>query len=441
MISSPDRPVAPQIREGGALREASWNEALERIATGLGAAGERTAVLAGGATSNEEGYLLQRIARRSLGTPHVSTLGAPEVGAETLAALGHPDLSASMTDLGAADVILVLGTDPGEEMPIAELRIRKAVRRGGAKLAIATERPTRLDLGPPIDSSAPLAGLRYAPGGAAATLAALTDAVGGGEEAHAEIRKIAAALRAADSPVIVWGERILRGPSAEATAAGLLALAGAIGLAERGGGGLLAVPMAANGRGLREVGCASGAGPGLAPADPGMAPSEIRAALEAGELDAIILWDTDPVRDLPDADGWSRALGAADLVVSVSMFGTASAANADVHLPLESYAERDGTVTHPDGRVQRLRPGVPRPGQVRPLWQALAEIASRLGDETGFGSCADVTAAIATDVPFYAGLTLEAIPGRGVRWPERDAAADFPDLSPRTNRLPDGSAR
>ena len=103
---------------------------------------------------------------------------------------------------------------------------------------------------------------------------------------------------------------------------------------------------------------------------------------------------------------------------------------ADVVIPAEAYAEKEGTVTHPDGRLQRLRPAVPRPDEVRPVWQVLAEIADALGDETGIGSAPDALAAIAAEVPFYAGLTPTRSAARGVRWQEREAAAAFPRDGP-----------
>ena len=108
------------------------------------------------------------------------------------------------------------------------------------------------------------------------------------------------------------------------------------------------------------------------------------------------------------------------------MFGNASGGQADVFLPAESHAEKEGTVTHPDGRVQRLRPSVPHPGDTRHGWQWLAELAFRLGHETDIDSSTEALEALTAEVPFYAGLTHEEIGGAGVRWQEREAASAFP---------------
>jgi NADH-quinone oxidoreductase subunit G len=91
--------------------------------------------------------------------------------------------------------------------------------------------------------------------------------------------------------------------------------------------------------------------------------------------------------------------------------------------PAESYAEKEGTLTHPDGRIQRLRPAIARQGETRPAWSVIAELSRRLGADLGVLTGPMASAQLFDAVPFYAGLTLEQIGGRGVRWPEREQAA------------------
>ena len=99
---------------------------------------------------------------------------------------------------------------------------------------------------------------------------------------------------------------------------------------------------------------------------------------------------------------------------------------ADVVFPLETHAEKDGTVTHPDGRLQRVRPSASRPGDIRPNWGVLAELSLALGHDTGISSQPSAFAALTEAVPFYAGITDAEIGGRGVRWQERPAASCVP---------------
>ena len=424
MISSPERITEPRV--GGS--SIGWEAVLGAAAERLRAAGERTAVIVGGEASNEEAYLAQRIARRALGSPHVTT--ADELGADALRALSAPGLSASIADLDAAESILLVGADPLHSMPILDLRLRRAVRHRGARLVIASDRPTALDGG--AEETA-----RYAPGEGAAFLAALAAELGpdpapeGPRRADAE--RIAGALRPG-ATMLAWGERLGRGPDAEVAMTALAECASALD-ASAPGAGLLPVPDGSNARGAREVGSVPGAGPGLREAPAGRGLDQIRQGLADGELDALILLHADPIRDLPDGPGWSEALRRARTVLSISMFEDASTRAADVVLPAEAYAEKEGTVTHPDGRLQRLRPAVPRPGQVRPMWQVLVELAARLGDETGIDSAPEALEAIAAEVPFYAGLTPEEIGGLGVRWQQREPASAFP-AEPFVTRYP-----
>ena len=97
---------------------------------------------------------------------------------------------------------------------------------------------------------------------------------------------------------------------------------------------------------------------------------------------------------------------------------------ADVVFPLETHAEKDGTVTHPDGRLQRVRPSASRPGDIRPNWGVLAELSLALGHDTGISSQPTAFAALTEAVPFYAGITDADIGGRGIRWQDDAAAAN-----------------
>jgi NADH-quinone oxidoreductase subunit G len=97
--------------------------------------------------------------------------------------------------------------------------------------------------------------------------------------------------------------------------------------------------------------------------------------------------------------------------------------HATVVFPAESYAEKEGTVTHPDSRVQRLRPAIGRPGEVRAEWQVIADLAQRLDLDFDARLGTDVSRQLFEAIPFYAGLSLIDLAAHGVRWAERDEAA------------------
>jgi NADH-quinone oxidoreductase subunit G len=462
MFAAEERVHGPRLRGG----PVEWDEAIAAAAEALRAgaseidhtregsisdAASGVAAIVGDA-SNEEGFLVQKILREALGSPHVESRLSVGPARETLLCLAQPELSVRVRDLDDADAILVVGTDPLHSSPILDLRIRKAMRRNGAKLVLATDRPTALDGGAEAVA-------RYAPGEAgrfltelaanAGTPSSLATRRSGVEELSPQapsssrakrsegVPALAAVLQGAERIVVIWGERI--GREGDDAIAALLDVASALDLASKEGSGLLEVPDLTNARGLREAGCLPDAGPGFTrPAsnpdtgsDAGRTTEEIREGLESGKLKTLLLFGVDPLRDCPDTEAWRNALAAADHVICFSTFENETTKLADVVLPLETHAEKDGTVTHPDGRLQRVRPSAARPGDIRPNWGVLAELALALDLDTGVTSQPSALAALTSAVPFYAGIDDSVIAGRGIRWQDRDAASSFP--------TPDGS--
>jgi NADH-quinone oxidoreductase subunit G len=419
MFGAEERVSGPRGRGG----ELEWLEAIEKAAAGLKAAGTASAAIIGDA-SNEEGYLVQRIVREALGSPNVDSRVSRGPSRDSLVRLAQPEISAKVRDIDDAGAVLVVGTDPLHSSPILDLRIRKGMRRNDVRLAVATDRPTPLDGGAEAVA-------RYAPGGATSFLSELAAALRPGTEGVAA-SPVADVLRDAESVVIVWGERI--GREGDGATGALLDVAAALDLAGKDGSGLLEVPELANARGLREAGCLPDAGPGLTSAAlggdktpnaalVGKGTEEIRDGLISGEIESLLLFGVDPVRDFPDSERWKMALAAANHLVVFSTFENATTAMADVVFPLETHAEKDGTVTHPDGRLQRVRPSAGRPGDIRPNWGVLAEFSLALGHDTGVTSQPTAFAALANTVPFYAGIDDAAIGGRGLRWQDRPELA------------------
>jgi NADH-quinone oxidoreductase subunit G len=434
-FGSPERITAPLVRDGGFLREVSWERALTEAVRALERAGERTAALVGGFATNEEGFLVQHLMRKGLGSPHVDSRMAGRLTGAHARALAAPALSARVSDIDHADAILVLDTELVEEAPILDLRVRKAVRRNGARLVVASARPSTLD---PNSAAA----LRFAPGTAETAIGALASALGspragsldelagkarasegfragsppGAAPASAAdaVRAVADVLRDAGDVVVIWGERV--GAAEEALEA-LLALASALGIEGKQESGLLEVPAGTNGRGLREVGCVPTLEPGLEDASPA----------DTAEPTTLLLFES----SLPE----STLAGAAAVVAFSQFRDEALDEHADVIFPAAVYAEKEGTVTHPDGRLQRVRQALGHPGESRAGWWVLAELCERLGAGLGVHSAPAVTAALAEAVPFYAGITLEEIGGRGVRWQDREAAAALEAVAPSSEAL------
>ncbi len=387
-----ERITQPLVRDGGELRPVSWDRALE-VAGGLARHREHVGALVGGQATNEEGFLLQRLLREALHSNDIDSRVEP-MPAGLARALADPARQASVSDIEFADTVLVLGCELLDDAPILDLRIRKGVRRRGVQLAIATARPSALDPNARVI-------VRYAPGDDASFL---------------DDPDLTALLRdGGDDIVVLWGERT--GPAAAAR------------LLEIDNARLLEVPAGANGRGLREAGCVPDAGPGYSElaSGPGRSAIEIAQAAAEGKLSALYLMQTDPVRDLSDRALWERALAHVGLVVAhASVLTEGIRERANVVFPAESYAEKEGTVVHPDGRIQRLRSAIAHPGGVRAGWSVIADVAKRAGLDLGVLTSGMAFRQLAEAVPFYAGLTLEEIGGRGVRWVEREEASAMP---------------
>jgi NADH-quinone oxidoreductase subunit G len=453
-IHSTERITQPLIRDGGHLRPASWERALRALEEALRIGGEKSAALIGGSTTNEEGYVLQRIFREGLGSPNIDSRRSGTVPPETARLLSRPELGAAVSDMDTAAVVLVIGSDPIHESPIIDLRVRKAVRRHGARLIIAAAHPTALDGGATER-------LLYEPGADEALLRALAKAmletdrpapaepeeqrgaapISGQEDLVgflsqqslddlastaglevADLRDAANLMVGADSIVILYGERIGHGDRGAGALAALADLAMLAGIDGGESSGLIEVPLGSNARGLREVGCLPNMGPGLAETTAGLAAQEIAQAAAGGELKVLYLLHSDPQREYPSGELWEKALGTAFVIAHEQFVSPSLARHADLVLPMESYAEKEGTVTHPDGRIQRLRPAIGRPGEVRMEWQLLIELGRRLGIELPQLTAGMILSEIAERVPIYDGITLDEIGGDGIRWQEREAS-------------------
>ena len=388
---------------------------------GCAAPGASAAAIVGDA-SNEEGYLVQRIAPRRRSAPRTSTRGSrrgPDREA-LLAALARPSSRARVADIDDAGAILVVGTDPLHAAPILDLRIRKAVRRNGASAL------RRHASGRPRSTAAPRQSARYAPGGVAGFLGELNGAI-----ARGAIRgrgSIADALRGAETVVDRLGRADRprrRRPGGDRRAARPRRRDSASPAGRRCG--LLEVPDVTNARGLREVGCLPDAGPGLAEArSRAQSTDEIRdGARVAASSTAILLFGVDPLRDFPDSAGWQRALAAADFTVAFShVRATRRPPQADVVFPLET-PRREGGHRHPPRRPPAARPPLRPPPRRRP--PGLAGAGRAVGRTRATRPASRRRPTRSPPSPTRSRSTPDSrtrrSAGAGVRWQDRPAAA------------------
>ena len=145
-------------------------------------------------------------------------------------------------------------------------------------------------------------------------------------------------------------------------------------------------------------------------------PEMLDAAVD-GSLKAMFIMGEDPVLTDADANHVRKAMGNLEFLVAQNLFMTETAKYADVFLPAACYAEKDGTFTNTERRVQRVRKAVEPPTGCRPDWEIICDLSRRLGHPMDFASPQEVFEEIRSLVPSYAGITYERIEKTGLQWP------------------------
>ncbi|MBY5161053.1 NADH-quinone oxidoreductase subunit G [Salsipaludibacter albus] len=425
-LTADTRLTSPLVRsddDGEEPVAADWATALTRVRSILAPDGEvvPTAVLSGGRLPDEDAYVAGKFARTVLGTDDVDfrTRFAPASEGDALAALAGRD-TATYDDVEQAGVVLTVGLDPEEEVPILYLRLRKAWRNTKARL---------VSVGASSGSLAELLWRRLPTdvGAEAAVLDDLARALDrDGDDADQSspmVAEVADALGSVDRPVVLVGER-----------AGDGALAAAGRLADALGGKVAWVPRRSNARGALDQGLAAGLLPGLRRHDDDTQRAEVAAAwgldelptrgrdlheiltlAGKGKIKVLYLLGVDLVRDVADQRLVDKALRRAT-VITHDIVANATTAHADVVLPVTASQERAGTRTNWEGRRQQFRPGVAGPQLVQHDWEILVQVTGMLGHDLGFTDLDGIRADMAALAP------IDTTPD----WP---AAADRSDTA------------
>ncbi len=160
------------------------------------------------------------------------------------------------------------------------------------------------------------------------------------------------------------------------------------------------------------------------PAKPGLTIVEIMDAAHRGDLKALYIMGENPMISDPDLSHVEAALKKLDLLVVQDIFLTETGKLADVVLPSACFAEKDGTFTNTERRVQRVRKAVGAPGEAKADWQIISDLATRMGYAMGYASAEEIMSEINTVTPSYGGITYRRIEGEGLQWP--CPAADHP---------------
>lgn len=400
-IQSEHRLTTPMIKRDGDFVDASWGEALDFAADKLASyQGASVAGIGGANSTNEEAFIFGKFLRTIVVTPHIDSQLDDGLDPHFLVGVTP---RATVPDLETAKTILLWAGDLKEELPVLYLRVRRAAAELGANLVVVHPRRTGLD-------DVATHKVRYRPGAGPDVLAEI--AAGDGE--YREIRSVLE-----EGPVVAIVGRTGLGEDprlAEAVAAFARDLPG---------GKVMPIARRANVVGALDMGLAPTLLPGRVsessahesleaewgplPEGLGRNTTSILEGLREGDLQALIMLGTDPVRDHPEPALAKAGLEAAEFVVAFDNFVNDSVAMADVVFPVQGFAEVEGTVTNIEGRVQKVNRLVPGPGQTKPTWSALDDLGRRMGGDLGATSPEAITKEIAKVAPVYHGVTWDTL--------------------------------
>jgi len=414
------------------FREASWEEALNLAANGLTQlkAEHGPDALAGFGSakcSNEEAWLFQKLIRTGFGSnnvDHCTRLCHASSVAALMECLGSGAVTASFMQALQADVVILTGCNPAVNHPVAATYFKQAARNG-TKLIIIDPRGQSLD-------AYAWRSLRFSPGGDVALFNAMLhviideglfdqtyiDAHTEGFEALAAnvadmtpevmsslcgvepeaIREVARAYAGADRAMIFWGMGISQHVHGTDNARCLISMALACGHTGRPGTGLHPLRGQNNVQGASDAGLIPMVLPDYHPVgdaqlraafeelwstkldpEPGLTVVEIMKAILAGTIKGMYILGENPAMSDPDLTHARASLAALEHLVVQDLFVTETAQFADVILPAAAWSEKSGTVTNTNRQVQMGRAALAPPGEAKPDWWIIQEMARRFG--------------------------------------------------------------
>ncbi|WP_254274327.1 formate dehydrogenase subunit alpha [Haloarcula marina] len=472
-VNSDDRLTKPLVRaEDGSFRTASWDEALNRVAEGLGAikeehGGEALSLIASSKATNEENYLMGKFARQVLGTNSVDNCNRL-CHSSTVAGLaqtyGYGAASVSTEDIEQTDCYLLTGSNTTEAHPVLATRIKQNVRDGADLLVFdprevqIAEYATQYSRVQPGYDAVWINGItRYIIENDLYDEAFVAERTSGFEDVKAsvqeftperveevtgvppeEIASAAETLGAADTCVFGWTLGLTEhshGTENVIAMANLAAITGNLGKPGTGvspfrgqnnvqGGGGDMGPLPDNFPGYQDI-----------------ADDEIRAKFEEawdcdispeyghyttqmflaahrGDVRGMYIIGENAALSEPGVNHAEEILRDLDFLVVQDLFHNETAEYADVVLPACSFVEKTGTFTNTDRTVQMVKQVMPPKGDSRSDWEILQDLANRMGRDWNYASSAEIMDEVNALTPLYGGVTHERVDSEGgLQWP------------------------
>ena len=495
-VNSPERLTKPLIREGNRFREAEWDEALGLVARRFSeikaAHGpDGLAFIASSKCTNEEAFLMQKLARAVVGTNNMDNCSrycqAPATTG-LFRTVGYGGDSGSIADIEQADLVVIVGSNTAESHPVLATRVKRAHKLRGQKLIVSDlrehEMARRADLfihpTPSTDIVWLSAMARYMLDEGLANKEFLSQWVNGLVEYRKSLepftlefaaktcnlpidtlKKLARLISEAKSMCVLWAMGVTQHGNGSDTSTAISNLLLVTGNYMRPGTG--AYPL----RGHNNVQGASdhGAMPNFVSGYQKVDDPEVRArfekewgvplptskgldnhqmvdAIHEGKLRSMYLIGEEMSIVDSNANYVAESFGKLEFFVVQDIFFSATCRFADVVLPASPSLEKEGTFTSTERRVQRLYQVFEPLRGSRPDWMIIQDVANRLGAGWSYGNPSEIMDEVARVTPMFAGVSYQKLEGyRSLQWPVAADGSDQPLLYTKGFAFPDGKAR
>ncbi len=495
-VNSADRLTKPLIREGDKFREATWDETLSLVArrfTEIKASTgpDSLAFISSSKCTNEESYLMQKLARAVIGTNNMDNCSRYCQAPATIGlwrTVGYGGDSGSISDIENAELVLIIGSNTAESHPVLATRVKQAHKLRGQKLIVSDlrkhEMAARADVflhpRPGTDLIWLSAITRYIFDNGLAKKEFLNKWVNGVEEYISSLapftmemasercglpletlKQVAHMIAEAGSVCILWAMGVTQHVMGSDTSTAISNLLLMTGNYMRPGTG--AYPL----RGHNNVQGASDHGampnyfsgyqkvddPGIRakfekawnvtlPPKPGLNNHQMIDAIYEGKLKAMYLFGEEISMVDSNANYVRGGLARLDFFVAQDIFFSDTCRYADVVLPASPSLEKEGTFTSTERRIQRLYQVFEPLGDSRPDWRIIQDIANRLGAGWNYEHPSKIYEEIAALSPLMAGVSYERLEGyKTLQWPVAADGSDQPLLYTEKFHWPDGKAK
>jgi formate dehydrogenase major subunit len=495
-VNSKDRLQRPLIRHENGFREASWEEAFDLVAQRLGAIKQETgpdsiAVVVSSKTSNEDGYLMQKFARAIIGTNNVDNCSrycqAPATqGLFRTVGLGGD--SGSIEDMGAAKLVLIVGSNTAESHPVIATRVKRAHKLHGQRMIVADvrlhEMAERADIffrpRPGTDLAWISAMSKYMFDNGFAKLDFLQKWVNNVDEYRKSLdpftmeyasdvcnvpfetlHRVAEEIAQAETMCVLWAMGVTQHTDGSDCSTAISNLLLVTGNYMRPGTGAYPLRGHNNVQGAGDIGAAPNTFPGYQsvtddqlrakfeqgwgvklPNYRGLDNHEMVEAILEGKLRAMYLAGEDMVYADSNANVVAAAFEKLDFFVVQDIFFSETCRYADVIFPASPALEKDGTFTSTERRIQRFYQALPELGDSRADWKITQSLAQKMGASWNYQHPSEIMAELASLAPLYAGCSYERLEGYNtLQWPVAPDGKDQPLLYTEGFEFPDKKAR